>query len=168
MKALYEEKRRSNPSPAMMIGEEDIQELVREWGNVPEWVKSHLRAKYPAHRYEGEVTTDSDSLVFYGRDIKEGKDCELKIPFDSIEEVYLGFSNCLRSSIDLAFGMGGPAPLAVRYRDGDEEKTVYFNTGGDRYVPHVAVNNRLWCERLNDIIKRWRKMATGGRLLVAV
>jgi len=92
----------------------------------------------------------------------------LKIPFDSIEEVYLGFSDYLKSSIDLAFGMGGPAPLAVGYRDADEEKTVYFNTGGDRYVPHVAMNNWLWCERLNDIIKRWRKMATRGRLLVAV
>jgi len=46
-----------NSSPAMMIAEEDIQELVQEWGNVPEWVKSHLQAKYPAHRYEGEVTS---------------------------------------------------------------------------------------------------------------
>jgi len=152
----------------MMIGEEDIQELVREWGNVPEWVKSHLRAKYPAHRYEGEVTIDGDSLVFYGRDIKEGKDCELKIPLDFIEEVYLGFSDYLRSSIDLAFGMGGPAPLAVHYRDGDEEKTVYFNTGGDRYIPHVVMNNQLWCEWLNDTIKRREKMRTRGKVLVAV
>ena len=91
MKALYEEKRWSNPSPAMMIGEEDIQELVREWDSVPGWVKAHVRARYPAHRHEGEIAIDGDSLVFYGRDIKEGKDRELKIPFDSIEEVYLGF-----------------------------------------------------------------------------
>jgi hypothetical protein len=46
---------------------------------------------------------------------------------------------------------------------------VYFNTGFDHYIPHVMMNNRLWCERLNNIIERRRKPATrGGRLLVAV
>jgi len=156
-------------SPAMMIAEEDTEELVREWDNVPEWIKAHVKAKYPAHRYEGEIASDGDCLVFCGRDIKEGKDYELKIPFDSIKEVYLGFSNYLKLGIDLAFGMGGPAPLAVHYRDGDWERTAYFNTGFDHYIPHVTMNNRLWCERLNNIIERWRKPARRDRrILMAV
>jgi hypothetical protein len=156
-------------SPAMMITEEDIEELVREWAGVPEWIKAHLAAKYSAHRYEGEAAVDSNRLLFRGRDIKERKGYDLEIPFDSIEEVYLGFSKYLKSGIDLTFGMGGPTPLAVRYRAGDREKIAYFNIGFDNYVPHITMNNRRLYEELNIIIKGQKRSVTrSARRLVAV
>lgn len=159
----------SKISPALMIEKDDIEQILLEWSNVPQWVKVHISTRCPLHRYEGDLAIEGNYLVFRGRDIKEGKDYDVEILFDSIEEVYLGFSNCLKSSIDLTFGMGGPTPLAVRYWNGDQEAVVYFNTGFDHYVPHVTMNNRLWCERLNNIIERRRKPATrGGRLLVEV
>ena len=43
----------NNKSNVLMITEEDIEQLLIEWANVPVWIKAHVSAKYPAHRYEG-------------------------------------------------------------------------------------------------------------------
>ena len=45
-----------NAETATMIAEEDIDELVRQWDDVPRWIKAHVKARYSAHRYEGKLT----------------------------------------------------------------------------------------------------------------
>ncbi len=56
-----------------MIGEEDIRVLVDEWERVPKWIKAHVGARRPAHRYEGELLLEEGAIMFTGRDIKEGR-----------------------------------------------------------------------------------------------
>ena len=60
-------------SPALMIKREDIEELLAEWYNVPQWIKAHTKTKHPPHRYEGDLAIEGQRLVFRGRDIKEGR-----------------------------------------------------------------------------------------------
>lgn len=143
-------------SSVLMITEEDIEQLLTEWGNVPQWVKAHVSTKCPAHRYEGELMLNDESLIFHGRDIGEGKDCELELPLNCIAEVYIGFSKHLKASIDPAFGMGGPEPFAIRYKNNGESQTVYFNTSSDRYPPHRRINNLRWYETLDTIVTKYR------------
>ena len=76
-------------SNVVMITEEDIEQLLIEWKNVPAWIKAHVSARRPAHRYQGELLLGNESLVFNGRDIKEGKAFAVEIPFDRIKDVYL-------------------------------------------------------------------------------
>ena len=143
-------------SSVLMITEEDIEQLLTEWGNVPRWVKAHVSAKCPAHRYEGELMLNAESLIFRGRDIREGKDCELELLLNCITEVYIGFSEYLKASIDPAFGMGGPEPFAIRYKNNGDSQTLYFNTSSDRYPPHRRINNLRWYEILDTIVTECR------------
>ncbi len=134
--------------------EEDIRELIEEWKKIPQWLKTHLATKFPAHRYEGELTFADDCLIFRGYDIKERRDCRLEIPFDSIEDIYLGFSDSLTSGVDLAFGMGGPTPVVIRFRFEDHPIAAFINFGSDRYIPHISVNNRLMYEKLDCMVNK--------------
>jgi len=143
-----------NRTNVVMITEEDIGQFLTEWDNVPSWVKTHLTATCPAHRYEGELKLDDEKLVFGGRDIKEGKSFELAIPFECITDVCFGFSEDLKTNTDPASGIVGPAPFAVCYRDNGNNKTVYLNTCSDNYTPHMYINNIRWYEELVEIVAR--------------
>ena len=144
-------------SNVMMIPEEDVKQLLCEWAIVPEWIKTHVSARCPAHRYEGELVLDNEKLVFSGRDIKVGKDFELEIPFDDITDVSLGFSENLKSSTDPAFGIGGPVPFVVRYQDNGNNRTVYFNTSFNNYLAHGDRTNRKWYETLDETVTKLRR-----------
>ena len=141
-----------------MITEEDIEQLIAEWEDVPAWIKTHVTAKCPVHRYEGELILDEENLVFSGRDIKEGEHFEMGIPFDTITDVHIGFNKELESSIDTAFGARGTIPFAVRHHKNDGSQTVYFNSCVDKYVPHININNMRWYEMLDEIIARGEKI----------
>ncbi len=145
-------------SNVMMIPEEDIEQLLYEWAIVPEWIKAHVSARHPAHRYEGELKIEDEKLVFSGRDIKAGKDFELEIPLDGITDVHLGFNEHLKASIDPAFGIGGPVPFVVRYQDNGKNQTVYFTTSFSNYLTHGEATNRKWYETLDEIIARYRRL----------
>lgn len=148
----------SKISPALMIKEDDIEQLLSEWFNVPQWVKAHISTRYPPHRYEGDLATEGDYLVFQGRDIKKGKDYEELIPLDSIVDVFFDFDKHLKGSIDPSFGIGGPVPFVVRYQSKDREQTAYFNT----YLSHCPIQiingNRKWYEMLDEIVTRYRQL----------
>jgi len=148
----------TNRSNVLMIPEEDIEQLLYEWANVPGWIKAHVSAKCPAHRYEGELILDDGSLVFSGRDIREGKDFELEIPLDGITDVRVGFSEDLQASVDPAFGIGGPVPFAVRYQNNGRSQTLYFNTTSYNYPPHRNINNLRWYETLCEIVAKHRPL----------
>ena len=152
-----------NRTNAVMTTEEDIEQLLTEWNNVPAWVKAHVSSRCPAHRYEGELLLNGENLVFSGRDIKEGKDFKLEMPFDSITDVYVGFSEFLKASIDPAFGIGGPVPFAIRYQDNCKSQTVYFNTCSDNYLPHRHINNIRWYEALSEIVTENRGLKPTNR-----
>jgi len=148
----------NNRSNVLMIAEEDIEPLLDEWNNVPAWVKIHMTVKCPAHRYEGKLTMDGESLVFGGRDMKEGKYFELEIPLDFITNVSVGFSEDLEESINPAFGIGGPIPFAIRYQENGGSQTVYFSTCADNYPPHQHINNIRWYEELDEIVANHRQL----------
>ena len=139
-------------SPALMIKKDDIEHLLLEWSNVPQWVRAHVSTRYPPHRYEGDLSIEGECLVFRGRDVKEGKDFQEIIPLDSIIEVFLDCDEHLKGSIDPSFGIGGPVPFVVRYQSKGGEQTAYFNTYLDHYPIHVLSGNRRWYETLEDII----------------
>jgi hypothetical protein len=138
-------------SPALMIKNDDIEQLLLEWSRIPQWVKAHISIKYPPHRYEGDLAIESECLVFRGRDIKDGKDFSEEIPLDSIIDVVFDCDNHLQVSADLSFGIGGPVPLVVRYQSKGEEQTAYFNTYLSHYPIHILNGNRKWYETLKDI-----------------
>ncbi len=152
----------NNKSNVVMITEEDIEQLLVQWNNVPAWVKAHLSARSPAHRYEGELLLDDENLVFGGRDIKEGKYFELEIPLENITDVHVGFSEHLQTSIDPAFGIGGPLPFVVGYQNNGQSQTAYFNTTGDNYPPHININNLRWYEVLDETVTRYRQSKLEG------
>ena len=159
-----------SPSPAMMITEEDVEELIYQWRYVLKWIKAHVITKYPAHRYEGDLMIDGRYLIFRGHDIKENEDYELRIPLDCIDDVYIGFSEHLKASIDPSFGIGGPVPCAVRYQSDGGEQTAYFNTYFDHYPIHILSANREWYETLKNITSHnsQRKLrGEGNKVLVA-
>ena len=138
-------------SPALMIKKDDIEQLLVEWSSVPQWVRAHISTRYPPHRYEGDLAIEGDSLVFRGRDIKEGKDFEEVIPLDSISGVFFDFDKHLKGSIDPSFGIGGPVPFVVRYQSKGGEQTAYFSTYFSHYPIHILNGNRKWYETLKDI-----------------
>ena len=149
----------SKTTPALMITEEDIRQLLSDWNSVPSWIKAHVWTRQPAHRYDGELVIEGHTLVYGGRDIKEREDFKLEIPFASITEVSLRFSDQLEASIDLTFGIGGPVPLAVEYRDNDRSETLYFNTSFGSCFSHMSnmeVSNRRWYDTLYETVTRYR------------
>ena len=153
----------NNRTNVVMITEEDIGQLLAQWQDVPAWVKAHVASRCPAHRYEGELLLEGESLVFSGRDIKEGRYFELEIPLDGISEVYVGFSEDLKASIDPAFGIGGPVPFVVRYQGNGESQTLYFNTSSDNYPAHSSINNLRWYEILDEIVTKNRRLELVSR-----
>ena len=170
MKTLYEGNRveqrklevKYGPSPAMMIAEEDVEELICQWGHVLKWIKAHVITRYPAHRYEGDLMIDDECLIFHGYDIKENEEYELRIPFDCINDVYIGFSEHLKASSDFSFGIGGPVPCAVRYQSNGREQTAYFNTYLGHYPIHIINANRRWYEMLKEITSHNSRRRLGG------
>ena len=153
----------SKASPALMIAEEDIRQLLLDWDSVPAWIKGHVSTTQPTHRYEGKLAIEGDSLVFTGYDIKEGKDFNLEIPFASIIDVSLRFSEQLKSSIDHAFGIGGPVPFVVQYQHEGRSDALYFNTSFKSCFAHAEGNNRKWYETLYEILTKYRRLKLAGR-----
>ncbi len=154
---------------ATMIMEEDIESLLTEWEKVPGWVKVHVSAKRPAHRYEGQLVMDEGSLSFRGRDMKEGKAFELEIPLEAIGDVGLGLDERMQASIDPVFGNGGPVPFAVDFSEDGHTRRAFFSTCADNYPAHMSVNNVKWYEMLDGILakrERHEPLASGERELV--
>jgi len=144
-------KKRAN---AVMITDHDVRDLLTEWGRLPAWMKKHMLPAHPMRRYEGELVIDDTSLVFSGRDMKEGVTCEFHIPLDVIVEVYVGFSRELKQDFDNTLEKNTTAPFAVKFRDSYDEKTIYFNAVTDNYIPHININNVNWCETLDKILAK--------------
>jgi hypothetical protein len=130
---------------------------------VPGWIKAQVSARQPAYRYEGELTIEDDTLVFAGRDIKEGRDFILKMPLASIANVGLRFSEQLKSSINPAFGIGGPVPFAVQYQHNGSSETLYFNTSFKSCFAHTEGNNRHWYETLYRVVAKYKGAKLVGR-----
>ena len=154
----------SKSSPALMIAEEDIKQLLSDWKNVPAWIKAQVSARQPAYRYQGELMIEGDTLVFAGRDIKEGKEFILEIPLASITDVGRRFSEQLKASIDPAFGIGGPVPFAVQYQQNGRRETLYFNTSFKSCFAHTEGNNRHWYETLYGILSECKRAKLSGRM----
>ena len=146
----------SNKTNAVMINKEDIEQLLVEWNKVPTWIKIHVSVRQPAHRCEGQLFLQDETLVFRGRDMKEGRDYLLEIPLEAITEVKMGFDGEEGVRIAFDFGTAGFEPFGVRYQVHGENHTVYFNIYPDNYPPHINFNNRKWCQMLE-------KMITGNR-----
>ncbi|MDP2931814.1 MAG: hypothetical protein Q8O05_04860 [Chloroflexota bacterium] len=155
-------------SGVLMIAEADIEELLFEWYHVPAWIKAHVSARCPPHRYAGELSLEGENLVFRGRDMKESKSCKLEIPLASVTRVAFGFSEQLKTNIDPTFGIGGPVPFAVWYRDGSQEHTLYFNTSFSKFLIDRANRNREWYETLSDVVTCRRQKPAGDRFLTTV
>jgi len=154
---------------ATIIMEEDIEALLTEWDRVPTWIKIHLSSRRPAHRYEGQLFLDDESLFFEGRDMKEGRRIELELPLDSITAVDLGFSEKLQADIDPVFGTGGPVPFSVEFRENGQTRKAFISTCADNYPAHINMNNIRWYEMLDEILasREHHTMAvTRGRELV--
>ena len=141
----------------LMITEEDIDQLLGEWERVPVWLKLHLKPRCPAHRYEGELTIDDEKVVFHGRDIKEGTDYGIEVPFARVTSVGFGFSDRLKKTFDPAFGIGGPTPFTIGYRDAaGDNHTVYFNTSFPNYVAYGDQVNFDCYETLDNSVNEYR------------
>jgi hypothetical protein len=152
---------------AVMIGEEDIAAMTAAWEGVPAWLKMHLAARRPAHRYEGQLETDGEGLIFCGRDMKEGRAFEIEMPLAKMTGVSLGFAEAMDYGVDPVFGNGGPVPFAVHYDEDGANRTAYFNVVSDNYAPHISADNRRWYEMLDEALEQ-RADAGRRRELVAV
>jgi len=139
-------------SPALMIKETDIDQLLLEWCHVTHWVRAHISQRRPAHRYEGDLLLEDQRLVFRGRDLKDGKNYEEIVALDRIISVYPGFSKLLEGSSQPSFGIGGQVPLVVRYHSDAGEQTAYLHVCHDHYPLHLASGNLDWYEALRDAI----------------
>ena len=153
----------SKTSPAMMIAEEDITQLLSDWRSVPAWIKDHVSTRQPIHRYEGELLIECETLVFTGHDIREGKDFNLEIPLANITDIGLRFSEQLKASIDRTFGIGGPVPFVVQYQHDGRSETLYFNTSFKSCFAHTEGNNRHWYETLYEILTKYRRSKAVGQ-----
>jgi len=161
----------SNRINAVMIDNKDVEQLLAEWDKVPTWIKIHVSVKQPAHRCEGQLSLQDETLVFRGRDMKEGRDSLLEIPLEVITEVNMGFDEEVEARIAFDFGGGEFEPLAVDYQDNGVKHTVYFNTCPDNYQPHINFQNRKWYQMLERMISRnttLEPMGTRQRVLVGV
>jgi len=152
-------KERTN---AMMIMEEDIESLLAEWDKVPGWIKVHVAARRPAHRYEGQLVMDNGSLFFMGRDMKEGRPFELEIPLESVDDVALGFDERMQASIDPVFGNGGPVPFVVDFRENGQSRKAFVCTCADNYPAHMNTNNVRWYEMLDEAVAGINRDETTG------
>ena len=69
-----------------MAYEEDIKR--RTW---IAWLKAHTTGFKPLHRYKGVLEVKDNELIFNGRDVKENKEFQLKIPLKDIKGLRYGF-----------------------------------------------------------------------------
>jgi len=139
---------------AVMIGADDIAAMHEAWEDVPAWLKMHLVAKRPAHRYEGQLEVDDERLVFHGRDMKESRPFEIEVSLAAITGVGLGFDDPTSDGVDPVFGNGVPVPFAVHYHDGVCSQTAYFNVLADNFAPHITADNARWYEILGEALER--------------
>lgn len=116
----------SNGSGMLMITEGDIKQLLDDWNEVPPWIKAHVAAKCPPHRYVGELSLENKRLNYRGRDVRESRDYELSIPLENITETGFGFSTQLKEDNELVLGIGDAVSFMVRYQYQGSEHAMYF------------------------------------------
>ena len=141
-------------STVLMIAEDDLEQLIEAWDSVPPWIKAHVIPRRPAHRYEGELIVDDAYLIFSGRDVKSDQDVELVLGLEWLTDVSLGFSDRVMDSIDPAFGIGGPVPLAITYRIDGKSQTIYIYTSFKKYLAHGDRDNLKWAGVLSEVLEK--------------
>ena len=104
---------------SLMAYEEDIKN--RTW---LDWLKAHTSGFKPLHRYEGTLELSNSELTFNGRDIKENKEFQLRIPLDKITDVHYGFDEVFKGREERAWPWN--KPLRIKYQAKGVEKTIYL------------------------------------------
>ena len=127
-----------------MAFEEDIKN--RSW---LDWFKAHTSGFKPLHRYEGVLELSDEELIFDGRDVKESKKFQLRIPLRNITDVYYGFDEVFKGREERAWPWN--KPLRIRYRSGNNERTIYLFAHFHHKKGIRTSDNKKLYEKLNEI-----------------
>ena len=121
----------------LLAFEEDVRSK-----SLVEWIVAHATGSKPLHRFEGvlEVSGQKRELVFTGRDNRRKVDVTLRIPFENILEVRLGFDEIFRMRDERS---PWNKPLVVKFREGGKERMVYIFASFKRCL-RTSQNGRLY------------------------
>jgi len=132
---------------SLMAYEEDIKS--RSW---IDWLKAHTTGFKPLHRYEGILELNDNELIFNGKDVKENKDFQLKIPIRNITDIYYGFDEVFKGREERAWPWN--KPLRIRYKTGNIEKTIYLFAHFHHKKGIRTSDNKEVYEKLKEIIEK--------------
>jgi len=130
---------------SLMAYEEDIKS--RSW---MDWIKAHTSGFKPLHRYEGVLELSRDELIFNGRDVKENREFQLKIPLKSIRDVHYGFDEVFKGREERAWPWN--KPLRIKYQSEGGEKTVYLFAHFHHKKGIRTSDNKEVYEKLKEVI----------------
>jgi hypothetical protein len=136
---------------SLMAYEDDIRDRSF-W----DWMKAHTSGFEPLHRYEGVLGLNEERIIFDGRDVKEAKDFDVEIPLKDVTDVYFGWDDVftgfpLTKAGERAYPWN--KPLRLRYRDGQEERTLYVFAHFHHARAIRASDNEEAYEKLKAFVK---------------
>jgi hypothetical protein len=136
---------------SLMAYEEDIKDR-----SFRDWMKAHTSGFEPLHRYEGTLGLNEERITFDGKDVKEAKDFDIEIPLKDIADVYFGWDDVftgfpLTKAGERAYPWN--KPLRLRYRGGQEERTIYLFAHFHHARGIRASDNKEVYEKLKAFVK---------------
>jgi len=124
----------------LLAFEEDIRNR-----SLIDWVKAHTSGFKPLHRYEGILEIRDDRLIFYGKDVKDGDEFKLEIPFKDVLDVYYGFDEIFKGREERAWPWD--KPLRIRFKKDEIENTIYlFANFHHKYGIRISDNEEVYKE----------------------
>ncbi len=132
---------------SLMAYEEDIKS--RSW---IDWLKAHTSGFKPLHRYEGVLEMNDNELIFNGKDVRDDREFQLKIPLKSIIDVHYGFDEVFKGREERAWPWN--KPLRIKYQSENGEKTIYLFAHFHHKKGIRASDNKEVYEKLREIIRK--------------
>lgn len=100
----------------------------------------------------GILELSNDELIFHGKDVKENREFQLRIPLKNITDIHYGFDEVFRGREERAWPWN--KPLRVKYQSEDGERTVYLfaHFHHEKGIVRTSDNKELY-ERLKKLTK---------------
>ncbi|MEA1965268.1 MAG: hypothetical protein U9O41_09155 [Candidatus Aerophobetes bacterium] len=118
-------------------------------------MRAHTSGFKPLHRYEGVFELRKERIIFEGKDVKEGKDFDLEIPFKDITDIYLGWDKVfsgfpMSRAGDRAYPWN--KPLRVKYKSDQRIRVIYLFVRFHRKWGMRASDNKEVFEKLKEVL----------------
>lgn len=103
-------------------------------------ILAHFSGVLPFHAHKGVIYLTDKGLFIIG-------DADIQVPYNSFEQVYLGFDEIYPRTLVRNFGFFW-RPLRIRFQDGFKPETIYLIINYNI----LGTSNQLWFNTLKEIL----------------